>query len=125
MIAVNRRGFGRSTPFTKEEVEGIILPRPSHYKFTRDAGAEHVRFMEKRAHELAIFLKKLLDQEHEHRITLMGWSMGNLFCLKLWEMISNDSLGLLGEDLRKLLKGLILYGELPPHFLLLSFHTLM
>jgi pimeloyl-ACP methyl ester carboxylesterase len=105
LIAVSRRGFGGSTPFHADEVDAIKRKEASKDDFAK--------FMADRAWELATFIRILTEKNAgilQGGISLMGWSLGNAYCLKLLEMLEDGAFGELGAMLNTILDGYIMYG---------------
>ena len=114
VIAINRRGFGQSTPLRADEI-GYIRPPPrsdtkiQHSNPLQGSAEAHAAFHEHRVHEIAHCLKKLNAISTDGTgITLMGWSLGNLYCVKLIDMLQSGHL----PELENIVKGYIAYGNL-------------
>ena len=99
-IALNRRGFMNSTCLLKEDIQLLQTK----------AIENHTRFLEGRSRELGRFIIALNKRGIRGRFTLLGWSLGNAFCLKLIQMIEERSLGELGAQLSDILGGYIIFG---------------
>jgi len=99
VIALNRRGFSKSTRLTEYDL-GLLRSKQ------RD---NHIIFLGNRARELAQFIVSLASLGINGSITLLGWSLGNVFCLKMIEMMEENALGELNSQLRKLLSSYIIY----------------
>jgi pimeloyl-ACP methyl ester carboxylesterase len=123
---MNRRGFGASTVYGQEELKLLDAPATRDEPYVADAARNHNNFIEGRALELAHFLCSLKTRLGTEKMVLLGWSLGNFFCLKLLEMIQNGSLHDLGDEVETMLKGFIMYGKVIPVYLyqavMLRFH---
>ena len=106
VVALNRRGFSNSTPLSPNDIQ---LLRSKQLE-------NHTRFLRDRAWELANFLVLLNRKGIQGQFILVGWSLGNAFCLKLLEMLEDGSFGELGIQLRKLLATYIIYGIIVSNF---------
>jgi len=77
--------------------------------FTQKQKDNHTIFLENRARELAQFIVSLASLGINGSIALLGWSLGNVFCLKMMEMMEENALGELNSQLQKLLSSYIIY----------------
>jgi len=116
LIAMNRRGFGISSAYRQEELDLLKAPTTQTEVHKAEATMNHTIFVEERALELAQFLSCLRARLVFEKVILLGWSLGNFFCLKMLELIQNGSLQELGEEVKGPLKGFIMYE--PPYWAL-------
>lgn len=102
---MDRRGYGRSSYITEQEVEAHL---------GGDASADTLNaFTRARGRETGRFAIRFAEQEKlpEKSVTLLAWSIGNRNLLGLLASLDNvDPTELAG--LYKYLAGLILWGEL-------------
>jgi pimeloyl-ACP methyl ester carboxylesterase len=112
VIAVDRRHYGESTPFTEAELA------PLKADDALETGAIEP-FMDRRAVELAKFIQGLVEtdslpepdaQHHHGGVILMGWSIGNVFGLDFLARSAR-----LPSELRAVIstyvRGYVLYGD--------------
>jgi pimeloyl-ACP methyl ester carboxylesterase len=108
-IAINRRGYKDSSPFTPEE----LAPLAAEGRTPEDSK----KFMKGQAVELADFIKHLIDNNMVSRrhkdqggITLLGWSLGNAYVIDFLSHVSTlpDELSTL---MKNYLSGYIVFGE--------------
>jgi pimeloyl-ACP methyl ester carboxylesterase len=103
IIAVNRRGFSQSTRLAEHDLNLLNSKIKDN----------HTVFLEDRARELAQVLVMLGTTTGNHAsISLLGWSLGNVFCLKMVEMMEANALGALNLQLQRLMSDYIIYGGL-------------
>jgi pimeloyl-ACP methyl ester carboxylesterase len=112
VIAVDRRHYGESTPFTEAELA------PLKAEDALETGAIEP-FMDRRAVELAKLIQRLVEtdslpkpdaQHHHGGVILMGWSIGNAFGLDFLARSAR-----LPSELRTVIstyvRGYIIYGK--------------
>ena len=76
-IAVNRRGYPGSTPFTEDELAiGHSSDLASQSSFLRARGLEIGELLVYLIDTLA--LPPIIDEGHGGGISVMGWSLGNI-----------------------------------------------
>jgi pimeloyl-ACP methyl ester carboxylesterase len=108
-IAINRRGYKDSSPFTPEELAPLVVEASSP--------EDSRKFMKGQAVELAEFIKHLVDNKmvsprnnEQGGITLLGYSLGNAYILDFLSHVST-----LPDELSTLVKtyvrGYIVFGE--------------
>jgi len=82
MIAVNRRGFPGSSPFSPEELtafnnkKGVRIPEA--LSFMRQRGMEFIGFIHEAVKKLGLPRTR---EDDSGGITVLGWSLGNIYCL--------------------------------------------
>jgi pimeloyl-ACP methyl ester carboxylesterase len=110
-IALNRRTFPGSTPFSQEELEEIS---PSKLN-----ASTMVEFMHKRAMEIVGFVHGVIKQldlpgkiSEEGGISVLGWSLGSLYCFAFINACNDPHLP---DEWKKTIKecvsSVILYGQ--------------
>ncbi|KZS94234.1 alpha/beta-hydrolase [Sistotremastrum niveocremeum HHB9708] len=113
LICVNRRDFPSSTPYAPQEIDPVR---------TGDA-QDYAKFMNARAQELGRFIHHLLevegipglDEKGQGGVSLLGWSLGNVFCLSLLDNLNNLPPNV-AQSLEKNLDSYIMYDA--PHWAL-------
>ncbi|KAF9550052.1 alpha/beta-hydrolase [Agrocybe pediades] len=105
IICINRRGYPGSTPYTNDE-DRII---------TSGTDEERCDFLHRQGADLATFVHRIIQQQDlskEGGITLVGWSMGNIFLLATIVALVGHVDAEVKSNLLKFIKSVVLWD--PP-----------
>jgi pimeloyl-ACP methyl ester carboxylesterase len=103
VVALQRRGYGGSTPLTEDELADVSKP---------DSPEEaHLAFNLGQARYIAVFVASLRNNALKGPCLIVGWSMANRYTVPLLSPaleLPEDVVAILEETL----EAIVLYGEL-------------
>ncbi|KIJ27898.1 hypothetical protein M422DRAFT_71509 [Sphaerobolus stellatus SS14] len=109
LVAITRRDYPGSTPFTDEELRVIQGGnKDEKLTFLKDRALEIWKFVRRFAKERE--LPKWRQEDGKGGIFLMGWSLGNMLGLAAMTFLKEMPQDL-REDLNEWVKGYIIFGE--------------